>query len=119
MVSAAIQLFLHSPQRYQGGSEAGDTLLRTRGDKPIPRAAIHSLIEKAVRGVGLPPGGIGTHSLRFGGASALWAQYQDTSIVKRWGRWASDSFQTYIWDARESSYKGVSSKMLSADLTPT
>ena len=72
---------------------------------------------RAAKGLGLPEGDLGAHSLRFGGASALWAQYQDTSLVKRWGRWASDSFQTYIWEARETA-KGVAQKMITADLTP-
>ena len=117
-VKALIQLYLHFPQRYQGGAEAEELLFRTREDKPVPRAAIQALIERAAKGLNLPEGDLGTHSLRFGGASALWAQYQDTSLVKRWGRWASDSFQTYIWEARETA-RGVSQKMITADLTPS
>ncbi|CAK9112079.1 tRNA 2'-phosphotransferase 1 [Durusdinium trenchii] len=42
---------------------------------------------------------------------------QDTALVKRWGRWASDSFQTYVWEARETA-RGVAQKMITADLTP-
>ena len=110
-VKALIQLYLHFP-------EAEELLFRTRDDKPVPRAAIQALIERAAKGLNLPEGDLGTHSLRFGGASALWAQYQDTSLVKRWGRWASDSFQTYIWEARETA-RGVSQKMITADLTPS
>jgi hypothetical protein len=117
-VKALIQLYLHFPQRYQGGAEAEELLFRTREDKPVPRAAIQALIERAAKGLNLPEGDLGTHSLRFGGASALWAQYQDTSLVKRWGRWASDSFRTYIWEARETA-RGVSQKMITADLTPS
>ena len=56
---------------------------------------------RAVKGLGLRKG---TSALTRCGASALWAQYQDTSLVKRWGRWASDSFQTYIWEARETAH---------------
>jgi hypothetical protein len=33
------------------------------------------------------------------------------------GRWSSDSFQTYIWEARDTA-KGVAKKMINADLTP-
>lgn len=118
VVKAAIQLFQHFPQRYQGGSEAEEILFRSKDDRPVPRAAIQALIERAAKGLNLPSGDLGTHSLRFGGASALWAQYQDTALVKRWGRWASDSFQTYIWEARETA-RGVAQKMITADLTPS
>lgn len=116
-VVQAMVTFHHFPQRYQGGSEAEEFLFRSPDEKPIPRAAIQALIKRAAKGLNLPEGDLGTHSLRFGGASALWAQYQDTAMVKRWGRWASDSFQTYVWEARETA-RGVAQKMISADLTP-
>ena len=118
VVKAMIGLYQHFPQRYQGGSESAELLFRTRDDKPIPRSAIQALIERAAKGMNLPEGDLGTHSLRFGGASALWAQFQDASLVQRWGRWASSSFQTYIWEARESA-RGVAQKMITADLTPS
>ncbi len=56
-------------------------------------------------------------SLRFGGASALWAAFGDSGLVKRWGRWASDCFHGYLWDSREGS-RGVAAAMTTADLTP-
>ena len=30
-------------------------------------------------------------------------------VIKRWGRWLSDSFQRYVWDANEDA-KGLSKK---------
>lgn len=116
-VKAMIGIFQYFPQRYQGGSEAEEMLFRSPDDKPIPRTAIQALIERSAKGLNLPSGDLGTHSLRFGGASALWAQYQDTALVKRWGRWASDSFQMYVWEARETA-KGVAQRIITADLTP-
>ncbi len=66
-------------------------------------------------------GGTGDHggdnSLRVGGASALWAAFGDSGLVKRWGRWASDCFHGYLWDSREGS-RGVAAAMTTADLTP-
>ena len=117
-MKAVIQLYLHFPQRYQGGSESDDPLFRSRDDRPIPRTAITSLIERAARGLGQDEGHLGTHSLRFGGASAIWSQYQDSAMVKRWGRWSSDSFQTYVWEGRNTA-QGVAKKMATADLTPS
>ena len=69
-MKALIQLYLHFPQRYQGGSESEDPLFRTRDDHPIPRTAITALIERAARGLGLPEGDLGT-------------QFQDSAMVKR------------------------------------
>ena len=49
---------------------------------------------------------VGAHSLRFRGASALWSAYHNADQLKRHGRWTSDVFHEYIWDAR-STAKGV------------
>ena len=117
-VKAAINLFRHYPQRYRGGSEDQAPLFRTEDGKVLPRAAVTSLLEASAKALGMPEGDLGTHSLRFGGASAIWASYGDSQMVKRWGRWSSDSFQTYIWDARKSA-QGVAEKMSKVDLTPT
>ena len=59
---------------------------------------------------------VGPHSLRFGGASALWAAYQDTTLVQRWGRWRSQAFQGYLWEAKDNA-KGIARDMAKADLT--
>ena len=116
-VRALQTLFKHFPQRYGQGNEAQELLFRTEDSKVVPRAAITSLIEQAAKALGVWEGGYGTHSLRFGGASAIWAAYADTTLVKRWGRWSSESFQTYVWDSRRTA-KGVSEKMSAVDLTP-
>lgn len=116
-VQAARNIFACFPNRYQGGIEESEPLFRDDEGKPISREAINALLVKAARAVGEEPGDLKTHSLRFGGASALWAAYKDAAVVKRFGRWASDSFQTYRWDSKESS-KGVATNMATADLTP-
>lgn len=85
VVKALIRLFLHFPQRFRGGSEVHELLFRQRDGRPVPRTAIQALLERVAQGLGLPEEKLGTHSLRFGGASALWPQYQDTAVVKRWG----------------------------------
>jgi hypothetical protein len=50
--------------------------------------------------------------------SALWAAYKDASVVRRYGRWASDAFHTYLWEDREYS-RGMSESMIKTSLTPT
>ena len=117
-VLSTIQLFRNFPQRYGGGMEAQGPLFVSSSGEMIPRQAVTALLEQAARGLNMPEGDFGTHSLRFGGASAIWASYNDSTMVKRWGRWSSDSFQTYIWDARKTA-DGVSKRMSQVDLTPT
>ena len=117
-VKSAINLFRHFPQRYRGGSEDQAPLFRAEDGKVLPRSAVTSLLEAAAKALGMPEGDLGTPSLRFGGASAIWASYGDSQMVKRWGRWSSDSFQTYTWDARKSA-QGVADRMSKVDLTPT
>ena len=117
-VQAARNIFVCFPNRYQGGVEESEPLFRDDEGRPISREAISALLVKAAaRAVGEEPGDLKIRSLRFGGASALWAAYKDAAIVKRFGRWASDSFQTYLWDSKESS-RGVATNMATADLTP-
>lgn len=116
-VRAAIAIFLNFPQRYGGGNDALGPLFRTADDKLLPRGAVQAAIEAAAKALNMPPGDLGTHSLRFGGASAIWAAYGESALVKRWGRWASDSFQTYLWDAREAS-RDIAKRMATVDLTP-
>ena len=71
---------------------------------------VRTLLERAAVAVGLPPDRMGTHSLRIGGASALLHAGVPVDIIKRWGRWKSDSFQRYLWDADEGA-RGLSTRM--------
>ena len=57
-----------------------------------------------------------THSLRIGGASALYHATGEIETVKRYGRWASGAFHRYLWDSAEQS-KGVAEKMALAEAT--
>jgi hypothetical protein len=117
-VRAAVGIFRNYPQRFLGGAEDSEPLFRDPGGQPIARQVVSALLTKAATAQGQDEGSLSSHSLRFGGASALWAAYGDASLVKRWGRWSSESFQTYIWDSRSSS-EGVSSAMASTTITPT
>ena len=120
VVSALKMLWRHFPHRFDGGTEADDFLLRDYDDRLLSREAVQAVLQTSAKQLGIKAD-IGSHSLRFGGAcgaSALWAAYHDSALVRRWGRWASDSFQTYIWEAREGA-RGVAEKMANADLTQT
>ena len=101
----------------KGGKGSHDRLLVFDNGNPMRRAYLQSVSGRAGIALGVDPGRLGSHSLRFGGASALWARYHDAGVVKRWGRWASDTFQGYLWEGREGA-AGVSTAMVEADLTP-
>jgi hypothetical protein len=106
----------HFPERFGGGKEELQWLLRTPGGRPLQRAEVQGYLRRAAQAVGEDPSTIGSHSLRFRGASALWAAFRDSGLVRRFGRWASETFHQYLWDARSNS-AGLAEGMAKADLT--
>ena len=40
---------------------------------------------------------LGAHSMRSGGASAMFTAGYEVEVIKRRGRWSSNNFQSYIW----------------------
>ena len=75
------------------------------------------LLQIAAEKTGADPGVYGFHSLRFGGASALWAAFHDTGLAKPWGRSATNTFHTYLWEDRKGA-EGVACAMAAADVMP-
>lgn len=116
-VESVVRLFQKFPERYLGGCEATEPLFRTPSGEGVQREAIQMLLREAACQCGVG-GTIGSHSLRFGGASALWTAFKDASVVRRFGRWASDAFHSYLWEDREYS-RGMAASMLNTDLAPT
>ena len=55
---------------------------------------------------------IGLHSLRAGGAMAMFLSGVPTIIIMRIGRWSSEAFLKYIREQVESFTFGVSKKMI-------
>ena len=46
--------------------------------------------------VGESPEGYSTHSLRIGGATALFAQGANETVIRTMGRWSSDLHRLYV-----------------------
>ena len=67
-------------------------------------------LELAAIAIGVPPGRMGSHSLRIGGATAMYHVSGDLQAVRRFGRWASDAFHGYLWESHEQTL-GLASKM--------
>ena len=64
----------------------------------------------AAEAKGLPSARFKSHSLRIGGASAIYHATGDTEIVKRYGRWTSSALHRYLWDSDEQ-HKQLAAKM--------
>ena len=113
VVAAVAQVQKFFPERFSGE----EMLLSWADGRPVKRLELQREIARASEAHGGSAHHVGSHSLRFGGASALWAAFRDSGLVKRWGRWASDCFHGYLWDSRKGS-RGIAAAMTTADLTP-
>ena len=109
-VQALWELEQHFPERFKG-SEIDMPLFRYLDGSPIRREHIQHYLEIAAAAIGVPSGHMGSHSLRIGGATALYHVCGgDLQLVRRFGRWASDTFHRYLWDPHEQ-LKGIARKM--------
>ena len=62
------------------------------------RNRLSAVLRMAGTAMGIPASRIGNHSLRSGGATAMWRAGYDVEVIKRWGSWKSASSQGYLWD---------------------
>ena len=61
------------------------------------REDISSLLKLGSVALGYPPDLVGSHSLRKGGAAALYAASGDMELVKRFGGWKSEAVHAYLY----------------------
>ena len=64
----------------------------------LKRLEIQHFLQAAADGVGLPKSRFLSHSLRVGGATALYQATADIELVKRMGRWTSSAVHRYLQD---------------------
>lgn len=100
----------HFPDRFADGPEGLRPLFRYSNGEVVSRKDVTDLIERAAIQEGVPAENVGSHSLRIGGACALYHVYGSVDMVRRFGRWASSSFHVYPWEARTSD-KGIAADM--------
>eukprot|EP00971_Amphidinium_carterae_P032714 644147-Amphidinium_carterae.2 len=103
-------VFLCFPLRREGGSENHLPLMRWSSGAVLGRAAVQNLLKRSAANCGVPPDRTVVHSLRVGGASALFQATGSIDIVQRYGRWASGAFHRYLWEAAEQS-RGLAAAM--------
>ena len=101
------------PERF-AGAEADQPLFRLENGKPLQRTDIQCLIQLAAVADGQATTRYGSHSLRIGGATAMYQTTKDLDVVKRYGRWNSDAFHGYLWESHERQ-KGLAEGMANAD----
>ena len=88
------------------------TLTLTSG-KVLHRGKVEEKLRQAAQQLKVPAAMVPTHSLRAGGATAMWAAGYSVEEIQRRGRWASQCFRICIWEGRERA-EGVGSRMLKA-----
>jgi len=66
------------------------------GDEPVSREEVTERLRDAAVSLGDEPDNVGTHSLRAGGATALYAAGYGEKEITYQGRWASDSWVIYV-----------------------
>jgi len=103
-----------TPER-RAKTEQEDPFFILAGGRLVTRGDVQEIIERAAVAAGASPKDVGTHSLRIGGASALYAKFRGTALVQRWGRWKGDASQCYSWEDA-STAKGVAEQMAIADV---
>ena len=90
------------PSRFlDGHPESLLPLFRWASGAVLKRLEIQHLLQQAASGVGLPADRIMSHSLRIGGATALYQATADIELVKRLGRWTSSAVHRYLEDGGE------------------
>jgi hypothetical protein len=77
---------------------------------------INTCVKSAARTIGLynmgyEPSDVSSHSLRAGGAMALFLNGADIPTIKKMGRWKSNSFEKYIHEQISAFSSGLSVKM--------
>ena len=115
-VEALEMLRSWQPGRFGTGPEAGLPLFRWANGVVLHRTQVQQLLQEAAAACGLPAGRFMTHSLRIGGASALFHATNEIEVVKRCGRCQSGALHGYLWNAAEQS-KGMAEGMATAEAT--
>ena len=104
-------------RRMRGSSwDANGPLLEAPGGWIASREAIATSIKTAAVELNFPASDFATHSLRIGGATALFGAGVPFEEVRRFDRWASDCWRRYVYESREST-RDFASKMAESPCT--
>lgn len=114
-VVEAMQRFREvAARRFDQGPEKHLPLFRWASGQTLKRLEIQNILQKSAKALGLPADRFQSHSLRIGGASALYQATGEVELVKRTGRWSSSAVQRYLHDSGDV-LAGLSKKMAMVD----
>lgn len=113
VVTALEQLRRVLPRRF-GDGEGHLPLFRWTSGQVLRRMEVQNMLQRAARAVGLPAERFQSHSLRIGGASALYQSTGEVELVKRTGRWTSSAVHRYLHDSGDV-LSGISKRMAGVD----
>jgi hypothetical protein len=106
-------------RRMRGGNWRGrEAVMMDQSGWIMNRDFMASLLKVAAVDCGVPAAEVATHSLRIGGATAMYAtqKYTDDE-VRRFGRWKSDCWRRYVYSAR-GAVSGLAAAMSRVHVTP-
>ena len=78
------------------GAASTTPLFRGADGQALTGERMRLWIQAAMHRLGLQPEQFGLHSLRIGGATALFAAGADPLIIRTMGRWSSDCYRLYV-----------------------
>ena len=113
VVTALAEYQAMKPERFAGAG-ADQPLFRLEKGKPLQRTDIQGLIQLAAVADGQSTTRYGSHSLRIGGATAMYQTTKDLDVVKHFGRRNSDAFHGCLWESHERQ-KDLAKGMAKAD----
>ena len=63
---------------------------------PLSYELVHATLKRLMASIGEDPDAFGTHSMRIGGATALFAAGANETVIRTLGRWGSDLHRLYV-----------------------
>ena len=88
-----------SPPKFQRNADR--TFATWRSGKSIKPDMVVSMLRMAAFEQCLCPSAFSLHSMRAGGATALYRATGNVELVARMGRWGTRSISAYLWGSRE------------------
>ena len=98
-VRSLIKLWKLAPSKFQRNTDR--VFAAWRSGKSIKADRIVALLRMAVFKQGMNPSAFSLHSLRAGGATALYRATGNIELVARMGRWKTSSISAYLWESHE------------------
>ena len=88
------------PQWLTRGRRDDNFLLTKSNGKVVKKDEIVKVLREAAIRRGLDPSVLASHSLRAGGATAVWMARKCEATVQRRGKWVTGCWKIYTWPGR-------------------